>query len=269
MSMRERDDLEVSAYRRARWVPGLDEHSALCRVLDSFWMYVDTRDTSLTPHLLTDGYWEPWVTLAIAKHVKPGMRCVDIGANVGYFALLMAKIVGDKGSVSAYEPQDRMAALLNKSAKINGVQRFTGAACHALGSKTELRRLVLYGSEMGSVKLDNAEYSGGGTLGERVQIFALDDVLETEPQFIKIDAEGSEPEIWDGMQRILREQRPTVALEFGRTFYPDPGAVLKKFTDSGYALGVIEYDGSIGPSSERELLGGDHDDKEMLWLAPM
>jgi len=262
--MRERDELEAAARRGARWVPGLDEHSALCRVLDSFWMYVDTRDTSLTPHLLTDGYWEPWVTLAIAKHVKPGMRCVDIGANVGYFALLMGRITGATGHVAAYEPQQRLAYLLERSLKINGIKKSYVSQC-ALGAKDEWRDLISHGTEYGSMQMGPTRTNDA----PGAQVCRLDAITDEKINFVKIDAEGSEPEIWDGMQRILREQRPTVALEFGRTFYPDPGAVLKKFTDSGYALGVIEYDGSICASSERELLGGDHDDKEMLWLVPM
>jgi FkbM family methyltransferase len=270
MSMKERDAFEARARSGSRWVPGLDEHSALCRVLDSFWLYVDTRDTSLTPHLLTDGYWEPWVTIAIAKHVKPGMDCVDIGANVGYFTLLMAQLAGEKGYVTAYEPQQRIAGLLEASAKINGFKNVFVSG-YALGAKNEWRDLVSYGSEYGSASISAQRTNDA----PGVEVMTLDeqegwsDVTESnDVAFIKIDAEGSEPAIWDGMQRVLREHKPTVTLEFIRDFYDDPGVLLRKIQESGYRLGVIETDGSLAPSSENELLGGDHGDKEMLWLVP-
>ncbi len=51
-------------------------------------LYVDTRDVSLSPHIIIDGYWESWVTRAIQRLVKPGMIVVEIGANIGYYTTL-------------------------------------------------------------------------------------------------------------------------------------------------------------------------------------
>ncbi len=63
----------------------LGDETALCRVLGRYKMFVDTSDNSLSPHLMLDGYWEMWLTEALARAIRPGMTVVDVGANLGYF----------------------------------------------------------------------------------------------------------------------------------------------------------------------------------------
>lgn len=87
---------EVSRKRSRRATCG--EHQLLCRLLGVFLAFVDTRDLMLGPRLVLDGFWEAWVTLAIARHVQPGSWCVDVGANHGYYTLLMAAACGPAAS---------------------------------------------------------------------------------------------------------------------------------------------------------------------------
>ena len=103
----------------------LGDHTALARVLGRYKMYVDTRDTSISSHLMMEGFWEMWVTEAMLRHVRPGMTVLDIGANLGYFTLLLADLVGPEGRVLAFEPNPEMAGRLRKSVAING---FAGRA---------------------------------------------------------------------------------------------------------------------------------------------
>jgi len=98
----------------------LGDHTALCRILGRFKMFVDTRDIGLAGHLMLDGYWEMWVTEAIVSLVGEGMVVADIGANLGYFTLLMAELVGETGRVHAFEPNPQMAKLVEKSLSVNG-----------------------------------------------------------------------------------------------------------------------------------------------------
>ncbi len=72
----------------------IGDHTALCRILGRYKFYVDTRDRGFGSNVLLDGFWEMWLTMAIARAVKPGMVAIDIGANFGYFSLLMADLVG-------------------------------------------------------------------------------------------------------------------------------------------------------------------------------
>ena len=70
------------------------ENSVLCKVLGKYLMWVDANDEGLAPHLVLQGYWEIWVTEALARHTKPNSIALDIGANVGYYTMLMADAVG-------------------------------------------------------------------------------------------------------------------------------------------------------------------------------
>jgi hypothetical protein len=93
----------------------------LCRLLGDFLAFVDTRDLMLGPRLVLDGFWEAWVTLAIARHLQPGSWCVDVGANYGYYTLLMAGACGPEGRVAACEPNPLLAeTYLPQNLALNG-----------------------------------------------------------------------------------------------------------------------------------------------------
>src|ERR1700752_2954375 len=98
------------------------DHRMLLRTASRLKMYVDSRDVSISPHLILDGVWEEGTEAALRRLVKPGMHVVEVGANVGYFTLTMAHIVGGQGSVVAFEPDPFLAQIIRDNAEINGFQ---------------------------------------------------------------------------------------------------------------------------------------------------
>ena len=92
----------------------------LCRVLGRYKMFVDAGDNSLAPHLMLDGLWEMPVTEAVLRSVSQGMTVVDVGANYGYYTMILAELVGPGGRVFAAEPNPRMMSLLDRSVAVNG-----------------------------------------------------------------------------------------------------------------------------------------------------
>lgn len=112
----------------------LGNDTALCRVLGRYKMYVDTRDVSISSHLMLEGYWEMWVTEAMMRHVRPGMTVLDIGANLGYFTMLLADLVGPTGRVLAFEPNPEMAGRARRSVGLNGFAPTTTVHEMALGA---------------------------------------------------------------------------------------------------------------------------------------
>src|ERR1043166_6526206 len=134
----------------------LGDHRALCRVLGKYLMYVDTRDLSLAPHMMMNGFWEMWVTQAIVDYVKPGMRCIDVGANCGYYTLLLADLVGEKGRVWAYEPQERVFEMLKHTGRVNGGAHVS-ISMNAISNRIKERLIYSTQRLLGSAALEHAD----------------------------------------------------------------------------------------------------------------
>ena len=65
------------------------------------------------------------MTDVVTKEIQPGDTVLDLGANIGYFTLLFAKLVGNNGIVFAFEPEPQNIALLTKNIKINNYKNVT------------------------------------------------------------------------------------------------------------------------------------------------
>ncbi len=83
-------------------------------------MFLDPTDSIVSPMLLRDGYFEPYETTLIESVVKPGDVVLDIGANIGYYTLIFARLVGEQGRVYAFEPDPTNFQLLKKNIRANG-----------------------------------------------------------------------------------------------------------------------------------------------------
>jgi tRNA G37 N-methylase Trm5 len=79
---------------------------------------------------------------ALRRILKPGQTVLDIGANLGMYALSMARVVGQEGRVIAFEPASNTAALLQQSADLNGFSQIEVDA-RAVGDRSGTARLTL------------------------------------------------------------------------------------------------------------------------------
>jgi len=256
----ERGNLERFCTQSAQYAY-LGDGEALARVLMKYMMYVDSHDISIAPHLIMNGYWESWITQVLTR-LKKGTRCVDIGANHGYYSLVLADLCEDE--VFAFEPQERLANLLTKSANVCGFSRKISVIQKAVGASNG-HALLEYSSldNLGGVHCETTEI--GFPLGvpeDLVEVVTLDDAVPGEVGFIKIDAEGFEPQIWAGMQRHL-ESRPTILMEFTAGSYPDASGFLDEI-EKCYTLREVDDNGNIVPAKREALLG--RQDFSMLWL---
>ena len=239
----EKVELELHA-KRSRFCSYLGDHLAVCRVLGNMKMFVDTRDHVLAPHLMTDGYWESWITLAMLRALRPGMVAVDVGANDGYYTILMDVAWVSTGRVVG---SSRPAlAPCRKSLQISGIRNIDKVREEAAYSTTgeKVRFFIPDERPMNARVVDVAPYPG--TLID-VPTVRLDDVLPEKVDFIKIDAEGGEREIWRGMARtIANNPQLQVFLEFNpkRTANYDPHEFLGAISADGFELGVVSYDGT-------------------------
>jgi FkbM family methyltransferase len=157
------------------------------------------------------GTHEIQVQQALVRSLCAGDHVWDVGANIGYVALVAARIVGPHGHVVAIEPDAGCAAAIRANAALNGldaIEVLDVAASDRSGAADLLVVRDRLWTRLASV--------GDHALCERrvaVRTVALDDVDRPPPAVVKIDVEGAELDVVAGMTRLLREARPLVICE--------------------------------------------------------
>ncbi len=163
------------------------------------------------------GTYEPELLRAIAHFVKPGQTAFDIGANIGYVSLAMAKAVGSSGTVVAFEPLPTNLARLKANLALNPAGKRVELIAAAVGAHAAQDQFLVHKSGgMGKLQASlgrDTEYEETLT----VEVIALDDWLASSdrspPDLIKIDVEGGEVAAITGMREILEKHRPTLLIE--------------------------------------------------------
>jgi FkbM family methyltransferase len=257
-----------------RWVESrscsayLGGNRVLARVLGRYLMNLPTDDFSLVPHLVMDGYWEMWITMAVARHIREGMRCIDVGANVGYYTMLLADLVGESGKIEAWEPQVDLAQCVVMSAHMSGFyNRVSVVPCAASNKSSTVKTVPLdMPWARGSVGVVPAGVEEDGA----VPCERLDEErpwYSGQPvDFVKIDAEGHEPQVWEGMAGIL-EHSPgiQILMEFTPRTYEDAPGFLDQIRQDGFVLRKVDFDGDLQAAHPDQILGTES--MEMLWLS--
>src|SRR5262249_3065242 len=150
----------------------------------------------------------------LSKLLKNETVFVDVGANFGYFCVLAAKTIGDKCTIHAFEANPKLAALLKRT--FHTFYPHISITVHPLAvasTSGTLAYLNTHGTLMGGSWITKEPLQDAST--SRVPTVALDDVLPEKVDFIKIDAEGSERDVWHGMKRTLAHNRDlSIAMEF-------------------------------------------------------
>jgi FkbM family methyltransferase len=148
--------------------------------------------------------------------LRHGMNVYDIGANVGFISVIAARLVGEKGSVCAFEPVPMLADQAIHNADLN---QFRQMSIHRIALSDEDGEAVFQVSKnltMG--KLANREFHEPDTANELiVRTSKLDTLVATDglpdPDLVKIDVEGAEVAVLDGAAEVLQRARPALLIE--------------------------------------------------------
>jgi FkbM family methyltransferase len=190
------------------------------------------------------GTSEPEEQAFIGEHLAPGGVFYDVGANIGFFSTLAARLVGETGSVYAFEPHPTSCAAAQRNAELNGFATVT--VVPAAVSNVE-----------GPMTLSLADISArhhlGTEAGIEVDVVTLDHwrrrASAPPPTLVMIDVEGSELAVLDGMREILAAHQPVVCCEvhwLGDAFLD---YFRRELTTLGYTLRNLH--GGPVPSSGR------------------
>ena len=150
--------------------------------------------------------WEKRTTEKFKEVVKGGDVVLDLGANMGFFTLLAAKIVGTKGRVYAFEPNPTNYNLLIKNIELNGYDNVL-ATQKAVSNKSGKVKLYLCEDDIGNSTI--YEY-GEERQTIEIETVALDSFFkgkENHIDVIKMDVEGAEMAAFLGMDQIIRENK--------------------------------------------------------------
>lgn len=164
------------------------------------------------------GTYEPELQAVLRELIKPGMVAYDVGANIGYVTLLLARAVAETGRVCAFEALPANVERLRANLRLNGMEaRVTIFPAAVTASEGPLRFLVHASGGMGKA---------AGSAGRRADDYlseitvagiSLDEFVYTKgntpPQVIKMDIEGGEVMALPGMRRLLIEARPLMLME--------------------------------------------------------
>ena len=244
-----REPLE-SAIRARTQIAYLGENTALCRILGRHKFFVDTRDIGFASHVMLDGFWEIWLTQFMTRHLKPGMKVVDVGANFGYYSVLMSDLVGETGYCVCIEPNPAVAEKLEASLSINGFARRSKVANCAAGdgSEASVRFYIPY-HEPKNARVINPSQVTDPNLGQIIEVpcKSIDEICAEldRVDFIKIDAEGAEELVFRGMKSLLDRDRPDMILEFNYLRYANPTQFISEITSYYPELRHLDFDSEI------------------------
>jgi FkbM family methyltransferase len=239
----------------------LGDHLALAQVLDRFRMYVDTRDIGIAPHLMFGGHWELWITKVFCELLRPGMTVVDVGANFGYYTLLAASGIHLDSKIYSIEADPHNFELLNRNVEVNGYQKIVKTIhCAALDTRREVTLRQFrnhYGSN--SIFGDPADPRIANSV--QVQGIPLDELITTPVDLVKIDAEGCEPLIFQGMQEVIRRSpKIQILMEFAPHMIQatvDPREFLNRIRRAGLKVQGVSYESKVENWPDERLLTPD------------
>lgn len=232
----------------------MGNHIQLCKVLSKYKMYIDTRDIGIAPHLILDGFWESWITRFIVGIVKPGYICLDIGANFGYYALLLAEL-GSGGKTIAIEPNPGICDILRANSIINEWKFDVkeGAASDRKGETT----LSVEDKFFGGGTIMPLDENLPGRSRFIVETFTVDEIINEQQlekvDFIKLDSEGFEPFIFEGMQHTISNNPGLkIVMEYSAYMYPDPEKFTRRLF-SDFEVGIINGQSLLDKLSHNDI----------------
>jgi len=199
-----------------------------------------TLNESIVFKLYYYGTHEYFSTRIVENILKTNMVVFDIGANIGYYTLLCASLVGPTGKVYAFEPMSPAMDKIEENYRINGLKNVI-LEKKVLAEITKLKQPVCFNYSwpiVGEAKKPGIEY---------VDFISLDDYVSTNNiyriDFVKLDVDGYEYKIISGGENAIRRFKPLILIELGKY-------TLKRFGDSLEAL--IDLLHSFGYSFHRE-----------------
>lgn len=243
-----------------------------CVVLDGV-PFIVQPSTPLGWYQFFFGTYEPEVRAVIKSTLRPGGVAIDVGANVGWHAVLMAQIVGDRGHVLAIEPNPSVRQQLHRNISLNRMSQTQVISCAMVDKPGEVS---FFGPEQAHADSGNGHIVSGNNITEndptiyRVDGIRLDDVVAQAQlkrvDLIKIDIEGFEWLALLGARDTIVSFRPVIIFEFNKEYIPRCGANVADFENFFRGNGYDLF--SLGRGRPKAIAGGQWPDNADILAVP-
>ena len=198
------------------------------------------------------GTYEPELQAALRELIQPGAVIYDVGANIGYVSLLLAKAAGPGGHVYAFEALPGNVAQWRRNVALNGMEARLSLFAGAVTQSAEPVRFLVHASG----GMGKAAGSAGRADQYQSEIsvpgLSLDEFVYGQgnppPQVVKMDIEGGEVLALPGMRRVLAQARPLMLMELHG---PESSrAAWETLTAAGYTICWMRRGYPVVPSLE-------------------
>ena len=204
-------------------------------------MMLDLSDKGICKDLFLYRSREPESTKIFMKELSEGMKVVDIGANIGYYVLVESRIVGNRGTVYAIEPEPRNFQLFKHNVELNDYSDRVEPFNIAIGNKTG-KELFEISDKCNTHRIAKPNSSDKCI---EVPITTLDEFLEDRSaDFVRMDAEGYEYFIILGMKKTLEKNHPLklfieVHPKLIKQYGGDVEDMLKLLSDASFRVNYV------------------------------
>lgn len=210
-------------------------------------MILDSRQRA-ERWLIFAGSYQPSVTAWLRRHLSAGAYCIDAGANLGFYSLLMAKQVGAAGRVAVFEANPKLAARLRDQIALNHFDQAQVVEKAVHDKSDTLTFYIASDPGKSSIYVDHAQVL------EQVQVQAitLDEFITaagwTRLDVIKMDIEGNDCYGLLGARQSLTRFRPAITFEYSTSTPADTAtALIDMLSALRYQLSILRGDGTEVP----------------------
>lgn len=203
------------------------DKTCLVETKAGFFLYCNTQNVGISPHLMKSGEWEPHLTRYFQTQNLKGSVCIDVGANAGYYSMLFS--YGNARKVYAFEPLQKEFKLLKMSTDI-----------YAGKTDFHLENCGASDGHKGLQFTEEENRTGGSRINEAglstIKTITIDSLDIPSVDFMKIDVEGHEPQVLTGAKDTIT--RSLDKIKIVQELYSHPGTDYDKVEDLWESLGL-------------------------------
>jgi FkbM family methyltransferase len=185
----------------------LGDDIVLTQTVTGLRFMVPASDAVMAPKMIGSRVWEPRITRRLGDLVRPDRHFIDVGANIGYFAVSVAALLGNHGGkVYAFEPNPRIFNLLKRNDQINWSIAPMQLRQVALGAAQGTLTLSLPNKQASNGSVLERPMEGAEVERYQVEVVRFDDLSDVEFARIglmKVDVEGAEAMVFRGAEKIF------------------------------------------------------------------